>query len=270
MLHDPVDGGENGAEVGVAVGVGDLDRHEAGAWRDADEAARHGRIVGVQSSAVAAGDEAGHVRPVAERVGAEQTAHARLGRQVGAAQQAGADEAVDRHDAGVDEGDVDAATGEPSPPEGGGAGERCGRRRGRWRGRRRRLAQVGRRELDGAVDSDRADGREMPEALDPIGREGGEEAVDDIQPPADRAPGPDRLEVRPPTGPGEPADDDGRGRGGPQRRDPDQVGDDEAGDGHRQQPRQRHDPTRPPLRAAQPFPLPPEFGWFEERPSTLT
>ncbi len=104
MVADPVERHQDADEAGHAVGVGDLDAHEARARGDP----------AVAALGVGAGDHAGHVRAVAERVEPAPVRIPGVVGEVGAADElARAVERADPEHAGVDQGDVHAGAGEP-------------------------------------------------------------------------------------------------------------------------------------------------------------
>ena len=108
----PVERHEHADEAGDAVGAGDLDADEPGPGRDA-------LVAGL---GIGGGDDARHVRAVAERVEAAQVGVERVLGEVGAAHElARAVERRDAEHAGVDQGDVDAGAGEALGDAGGGA-----------------------------------------------------------------------------------------------------------------------------------------------------
>ena len=101
VLDDPVDAGDHLGDVGLARCAGDLDVDDPAVRGDAAD-----------HVAVVTGDDAGEVGAVAVGVEPGEIVEAAFVREVGPVDDlAGLVEPVDRSDAGVDQGDVDALPG---------------------------------------------------------------------------------------------------------------------------------------------------------------
>jgi hypothetical protein len=117
VLHHPVDRGDDLRHIGGAIPVGDLHADDPGAGRHADEVVLDSLLDGQRGRIVAAGDDAGHVGAVPERVDVTSRVLLRLERQVRSVQDlARGAQSVDLGDAGVDHGDVDSLAGEAVVP----------------------------------------------------------------------------------------------------------------------------------------------------------
>ncbi len=151
MLDDPVDRGDDLADVHPTVGDADLDRHDPGV-RGHPAIGRRRRIrVRRREAGVLAGDEPGHERPVAVGVEVAQVGRLGLEREVGSVDDlARRGQALDPADTRVDDRDVDAVAGEARVPP---------RRRARVRGRVGHRVHVGSGVVAAGQRGGRDDGR---------------------------------------------------------------------------------------------------------------
>ena len=137
VLHHPIDRRDHLRDIGSSAAIRNLERHDPRARRDPHETGRLAPVVRATRRRVTPGDDAGHVRAVAERVEVAQVVLLGLEGQVGAVHElVRGVESLDRRDARVDHCDVDAPPVVAVRPEVGGpddigrrlqgAGIRCG------------------------------------------------------------------------------------------------------------------------------------------------